>query len=237
MKIVVRDDYRQASQVACDIVAYNLGLQPRVNLCLPTGKTPKYFYRLLAEQKCDFIRANLFQLDEFFGLDERDARSFASFLNKHLADRAGVPQINRLYMNRFPGIWKQPRIYDDKIKWLGGLDITVLGVGTDGHIAFCEPGTPFKSVTHVTRLSPEMIAHCKQAFPFLRGISKGVTCGIKTILSSKKILLLAFDAKKAEAIDRLVHKPADESFPASSLKRHPDITLILDKAAARKLIL
>lgn len=238
MKIIVRDDYREASQVACDIVAYNLGLQPRVNLCLPTGRTPKYFYRLLSKQKCDFIRANLFQLDEFYGLDESDERSFASFLNRHLADKAGVPQVNRMYMSRIPGIWKNPRIYDEKIKWLGGIDIAVLGVGTDGHVAFCEPGTPFESTTHVRKLSVTMLNHCRNALPrgkSLRGISRGVTCGLRTINSSKKILILAFGSKKADAIYRFVHKPADRSFPISALKRHPDLTLILDRNAARKL--
>jgi len=123
--------------------------------------------------------------------------------------------------------------YDCKIEATGGIDIQLLGIGSNGHIAFNEPGTSFNSMTHVTALNESTI---KDNSRFFHGDEKvpthAITMGLKSILGARKIVLIANGKNKAEAIKHLIEGPLSEAVPATILKNHPDVTIYIDKDAA-----
>lgn len=190
-------------------------------LALPTGNTSIGMYNELKKLNLDWRRIKIFMLDVNYPQDPVEPDSFYRFAKKHLpTDKFEILDSQA----KDPEI--ECRQYETKIKAAGGLDLAVLGIGVNGHIAYNEPGTSFGSLTHLAELAPETIKlnHLKT--------HQGLTMGIKTIMAAKKIILLAKGAAKAAIVKRAVEGPVTESCPASVLQMHPDATLILDREAA-----
>ena len=181
---------------------------------LPTGNTPIGMYQQLRQKKIDWNGIKVFMLDVNFPQDPNDPDSFYSFAKKYLPTNK---------FNILDSQAKDPeaecRQYDAKIAAAGGLDLAVLGIGPNGHIAYNEPGTGFDSLTHLAKLQ-------NQKFEY------GLTMGIKTIMSAKKIILLAKGAAKAAIVKRAIEGPVGVDCPASILQKHSDVTFILDREAA-----
>jgi len=182
-------------------------------LALPTGKTPIGMYLELKKIKFDWDKIKIFILDVNYPQNPSEPESFYSFAKKYLPAKKFF-----ILDSRTQNPEQECREYERKIIQAGGLDLAVLGIGANGHIAYNEPGTSFDSLTHLAKLQ-------NQKFEF------GLTIGIKTIMSAKKIILLAKGAAKAVIVKRAIEGPVDISCPASILQTHPDATYILDQEA------
>jgi glucosamine-6-phosphate deaminase len=212
MQILVAPDYRTMSHSAAEIVAEAMRLKPDLVVGLPAGNTPTGMYEELVAGQLDFSRVKTFNLDEYVGLTAHDPRSFRAYMQRTFFDLVNV----RPESIHFPD-----ENYEKTIRTAGGIDLLILGIGLNGHIAFNEPGSAVTSRTRIVDLAPETVAP----------IRRGITMGIATILEARRILLLASGSSKKEVLRRALEDPIDESLPASALRLHSDLTVIADSAA------
>ena len=209
-----------------------LKAKPAAAVALPAGSTPLGLYaRLRAHAAADRVRldeARFFDLDEYVNLSAEDPLSFAHFLQLELFGPLGVPKANiRLLRGDATDPERECADYETALADAGGLDLAILGLGANGHIAFNEPGTPWTSVTHVARLAPETLASQAQRFAHARvAPERGLTMGIATILRARAILLLVAGEPKRTALTMLLRGIADVQWPATSLYAHPALTVL-----------
>lgn len=235
IKVVVFDDYDSLSRAVCDRVIDRINAKPDLVLSLPTGGTPFELYCLLIESYkqglVSFSQVRFFQLDEYLGLSKDDPNSYYYYLNRYLFDHVDIRRENIFSFN---GLTDDPDkesiLYENQLTRMGPLDLVVLGIGTNGHVAFNEPGSYPFCRTRQIRLEESTI----QAN--LRFFSNGspmphsaLTMGLGNILEAKEVFLLANGSGKAEAIIKTLHGPNTESVPASFLQRHPNTTFFLDR--------
>jgi glucosamine-6-phosphate deaminase len=212
-------------------------LQPGSRLALPSGETPRKAYRLLGEWvaagRISFAGTTIFALDEYWGLAPAHPASFARFFSEALLDRIDLPS-GAFHAPRgdAPDARREAARYEALIA-AGGLDLAVLGIGRNGHIAFNEPGAWLEATTHVATLSEETRAGMPAG---LETVQEGLTMGVGTILRARKVLLGATGASKAEAVARAFGGRVDPRWPASLLQVHPDAEVLLDPGAASLLI-
>src|SRR5690606_7358533 len=166
-----------------------------------------------------------------------DPRSYAAFMQEHLFSAVNIdPARIHIPDGSAPSPAEEAQRYDALIKELGPIDAQILGIGTNGHIGFNEPGTPFESRTQVMALAESTKRANAGPFGSVDAVpTHAITMGIQTILEAKEILLLAKGASKAEAIRRAVEEPPHIDLPASALQRHPNVTIYLDREAAKDL--
>ncbi|MBX4263951.1 glucosamine-6-phosphate deaminase [Clostridium estertheticum] len=238
MRIIVVDNYEEMSKKAALMVASQVMLKPDSVLGLATGDTPLGMYeelvKLYNKKEVDFKEVRTFNLDEYYGLDPENPQSYYSFMNKNLFDKVDISKNN---INMPDGMVKDVNdfclLYENKIKLLGGIDMQVLGIGGNGHIGFNEPNVNFEAQTHLVNLDEQTIEANSRFFKSIEEVPvKAVSMGIKTIMNSKKIILLANGLNKAEAIAKAVNGKINPSIPASILQLHNDVTIIIDKEAA-----
>ncbi len=241
MRLVVTKDYESLSFEAARLVAREFLVKPDLVLALPTGDTPKGMYqflvRLYQEGLLDFSQAKTFNLDEYLGLPPNHPQSFRSYMHQHLWNLVNLRQESIHIPNSLPHDPEaECRRYEELIEKTGGIDLAVLGLGKNGHIAFNEPGTPFESLTHVALLSTETRKQKAQAFGGIENVPmRAITMGIKTIMRARKILLLVSGRQKAEVLVQALLGPVTPEIPASVLQLHPELTVVADKEAAAKL--
>lgn len=216
-------DYAALSQRAAEILLAGIRRDPRLVLGLPTGRTPVGMYeRVVAECAREyhcFRDVTTFNLDEYVGIPRDHPGSYYTFMREHLFDHIDIDSSN----THFP----DGPAYEDQIAGAGGLSLTFLGLGGNGHIAFNEPGTPFTSRTRVVALSEHTRAANASLFPDGRVPTHAITMGIATILESREIVLLAAGATKRAAIERLRSGEVTEEFPASALRWHQNVHVIV----------
>ena len=185
----------------------------------------------------DFSKIHTVNLDEYKGIDAENKQSYHYFMNQHLFSRVNIELQNTFVpdgMNENQD--EECQRYEKLIAGLGGVDLQLLGLGHNGHIGFNEPGTPFDSQTHVVDLTDSTIEANSRFFASRGQVpTKAISMGIASIMAAKKIILFAYGDKKADAIFKMLKGPVTEEVPASVLQHHPDVTLILDQAAAAKL--
>lgn len=216
--------YQLLSQEMAETVEKQLRLKPDSCFGLPTGHSPMGAYKLLAEwskeKRLDWSQARCFALDEYLDADEEE--SFQQFLETNLYQHTNLPKANRFNPETTDN-------YDKLIADSGGLDLTILGIGTNGHIAFNEPGTPRASWTHCIWLT-EATRAANQTFfgPGEEVPKRAVTMGIETILASKRIILLASGAHKQEVLEKALLGEVNIKVPASFLSLHADVTVLSD---------
>jgi glucosamine-6-phosphate deaminase len=216
---------------AADWVGDHLRAKPQSVLALPTGNTPLGLYaELVARSRAGTVRldaAKIFNLDEYCGLPPSDPHSYAAFLHQHLIAPAGIAagQV-RLLQGAAPDLQAECRAYDRALAKSGGIDVCILGLGINGHVAFNEPGSVWDQRTHVVQLAPATLtAHAQAAGPW-RVPAWGITLGIKTLLESRHILLLIAGAHKEAARAALFRGVKDVEWPVTSLLARPDVTII-----------
>ena len=225
MKLIILKDKKQVSIKAGKIVSDLIKKNPNAVLGLATGKTMIPFYKNLTKQDLDFSKIKTFNLDEYIGLKETDKKSFRYFMNKYFFNKININKKNI----HFPSY--NSKKYEKEIK-KEKIDLQILGIGRNGHIGFNEPGSSFKSVTRKVKLTKNTRFVNKL---FGRSSTHAFTMGIKTIMSSRKIILLAFGFAKADAIQKAIEGKLSEDVPASILRKHRNVTFILDERAASKL--
>ena len=236
INIIRVKDYEEASDKAFEVMKDFL--KPGKVLGLATGSTPLGLYARMVkdheENKTSYADIRSFNLDEYVGLPISHPESYYAFMHRNLFDKIDIKEENAHVPSGLgDDLEAQAKKYDAMIDE-SPVDIQLLGIGSDGHIAFNEPGTPFNSGTHVTDLAESTIKdNCRF---FDNDISKvptqAVTQGIGTIMKARNILLIATGANKAQAVKDMIEGPIDEACPDSVLQRHPNVTVIVDEAAA-----
>jgi glucosamine-6-phosphate deaminase len=241
MRVLVTPDYRTLSEEAAALVARAVRAKPDITLGLPTGSTPLGMYEELIRKHrhegLDFSRVRTFNLDEYLGLAPDDPQSYHAYMHGRFFDHVNIAVHNTRIPDGSPGVDADAECgrYEDEIRNVGGIDLLIVGIGSNGHIAFNEPGSSFESRTQVVTLAPETIENAKRHFPGDANIPmSAITIGIRTILDARRILLLASGSGKAEAVERTLRDPVSESVPASALRLHPDVIAILDESARRR---
>lgn len=242
MRIIVAANYHEMSKKAADIVASQVILKPESVVGLATGGTPVGFYRELIkihkDGKFSFKDVKTFNLDEYYGLDKDNTQSYHYYMMKNLFNHIDINIENiNIPSGTAKDIEVECKAYEARIKNAGGIDIQVLGIGTNGHIGFNEPDVKFEAITHLVNLDEETIEANSRFFNSIEEVPKSaISMGIKTIMHAKKIVLLASGSEKAKVIERMMNGDITPDLPASILQLHPDVTLILDKDAASELI-
>lgn len=214
---------------------------PKSALGLATGSTMEPIYAEFIQQSrqasLDLKQVTTFNLDEYIGLAPEHPQSYYHFMQTHLFQPAGIDahQIS-LPSGISTDIEQECLDYSQRIKDTGGLDLQLLGIGTNGHIGFNEPGTPFTSNTHVIQLSENTRLDNGRFFEDESEVpTHALTMGIQDIMSAKEIVLVATGSHKAEVMRNLFDSVVDEQMPASILKKHPQIKILIDEAAAAQL--
>jgi glucosamine-6-phosphate deaminase len=225
--IVVKktNSYDALSHELAEAIVKQLREKPNSSFGLPTGRTPLGCYKLLSHYSqigtLDWSKALCFQLDEY--ADPADeSMTFAYFLEQNLLKHTNLPKKNRFNPKDFND-------YDGIIEKHGELDLTVLGIGRNGHIAFNEPGTIKRSWTHCVWLTESTREANKSYFGGQPSVPKlGITMGIETILNSRKLILIASGDNKRDILERAMLGPVTPDVPASFLSLHPHVTVITD---------
>lgn len=242
MKIVVADNYEAMSKVAADNIQDVITEKNDAILGLATGSSPIGTYEELIrrynEGKIDFSKIRTINLDEYIGLHESHNQSYRYFMNEKLFDHINIKKENTYVPNgSAENIDEEAKNYDKIIEDLGGIDIQILGIGNNGHIAFNEPDKALNVGTHVTSLTQNTIEANSRFFESLDDVPKtAVTMGIGQILKAKKILLLANGKNKAEAIKGILSGKITTDNPATMLQLHSDVTVIIDKEISDEIV-
>ena len=240
MKIIIAKNYEELSERAAEIMLGVVKQNPKAVLGLATGTTPLGLYAKMIsdhmENGTDYSQIRTVNLDEYKGLPKTHEQSYAYFMKKNLFEGLGIPDENTNIENGMATDTEEECARYDALLEKLPRDIQLLGLGSNGHIAFNEPGTPFGSGTHVVTLAESTVKDNARLFEDISEVPrKAFTMGIKQIMQAKKVLILASGSNKAEAVYKMVKGTVTESVPASVLQLHPDCILIADEAAARKL--
>jgi glucosamine-6-phosphate deaminase len=241
MEVVIKENYEEMSKLAAQMIADVIRQKPRAVLGLATGSTPVGTYqeliRMHREEGLDFSQVVTFNLDEYIGLPPEHDQSYHYFMQENLFKHINIPTGN---INLPPGMDEDLvaacERYEQAIRDAGGIDIQLLGIGANGHIAFNEPGSSLGSRTRVKTLDQKTIEDNARFFDSIEDVPKyAVTMGIGTIMDSRRIVMLANKANKAHAIAITVEGPVTALVPATIVQLHPHATLIVDQDAASEL--
>ena len=237
MKIIKAKDYRDMSRKAANIISAQVIMKPDAVLGLATGGTPVGTYAQLVEWyrkgDIDFSEVTTVKLDEYRGLAKEHRQSYWYFMHTHLFNHVNIcPE--RIFMpdGSNPDKIKVCKEYDRIIKNVGGIDLQLLGIGTDGHIGFNEPGGAFELGTHCVDLTESTIEANARFFDCREEVPRqAYTMGIRTIMQARKVLMIASGEKKKKIIKEAFFGAVTPAVPASILQMHPDFTLIGDAGA------
>ena len=234
-------DQLLARALAAD-VARAIRRRPSLVVGLPTGRTPIPFYRelvaLYRAGQIDFSRAITFNLDEFVGLSAGDSSSYHAFMRRHLFGHVNLSRRRTHLLNgAAPDLNHECERYEWAIARAGGIDVQILGLGSNGHIGFNEPGRSLIATTHRTRLR-EVSRRANRALfgNRLRAVPReALSMGMGTILHARRVVLIATGATKSRSVARMIQGPVTPRLPASFLQLHRHAEVWLDRAAATRL--
>ncbi|MDE5983885.1 MAG: glucosamine-6-phosphate deaminase, partial [Eubacterium sp.] len=237
MNVLVYDNDEQIGIAAGNYMCGQVLAKPDSVLGLATGSTPLKPYghmiKLFENGAVDFSQVTTFNLDEYCKLDVNDKNSYHSFMYDNLFNHINIPDENINFLNgNADDLEKECKDYEMRIKNAGGIDIQLLGIGSNGHIAFNEPSDSFQRWSHVVKLKESTINDNSRFFNSIEEVpTHAVTMGIGSIMKAKRILIIATGENKANAIKQLIDGNVTPQCPASVLQFHTDVTLMLDKGA------
>jgi glucosamine-6-phosphate deaminase len=241
-RVAIFPDRTAVSRALAQRVANEVQAKPDIVLGLPTGRTPLELYaelvRLHAAGEIDFSRVTTFNLDEFLGVPPEHPGSYRSFMERYLFEHVNIDRSGINFLN---GGATDPTVecerYERELDAAGGIDLQIIGIGTNGHIGFNEPAAELEARTHRVTLKPEtrrsnamLFGNDPEQVP-----AEALSMGMGTILQARSVVLLATGAGKARCVERVVHGPITTSLPASFLQLHRHAELMLDGAAAEAL--
>ena len=237
MEIIIQPTAESATDVAARLIARLLQEKPNAVLGLATGSTPLLLYRKLIALKLDWRKVTTFNLDEYIGLPREHAQSYHTFMWENLFRHIKIAKKNvHIPDGLAKDVPKACASYEKQIVAAGGIDLQVLGIGTDGHIGFNEPTSSLASRTRIKTLTPQTRQDNARFFGSAEQVPHHcITMGIGTIMEARQNLLLAFGNSKADAIAGAVEGPVTAMNPASVLQLHPVAKVCLDEAAAARL--
>lgn len=232
MKLVMAKNANDIAQKAYDIIENVIKSKEEVTLGLATGSSPEGIYEIFREKKPDTKHVTTVNLDEYLGLDDEHPQSYRQFMNEQLFNH--LP-FKKTYVpdGAHPVSGEEAAKEYDEILEKHPVDLQLLGIGENGHIAFNEPGASFEAGTNVTDLTESTINANSRNFETKCEVpTQAITMGIASILKAKEILLIASGPKKAQAIKELLELAPTEDMPATALKNHPNVTIVVDEEAA-----
>jgi glucosamine-6-phosphate deaminase len=241
VEVIVQKKYEEMCRAAAREVANVLNAKPNAVLGLATGSTPLGLYQELARmyerRELDFSHVATFNLDEYVGLPISHRQSYYHFMHENFFQHVNIPPQN---IHIPSGTTNNYRAfcewYERRIKDFGGIDMQILGIGSDGHIGFNEPGSSLSSRTRLKTLAKSTIDDNARFFENRKDVPiYAITMGVGTILEARRIILLANGANKASAIAAAVEGPVTSMVTASALQLHPRAKVYVDEAAAGKL--
>lgn len=238
LSVIKVRNYEEMSKVAAEIVINEVKSNPNIVLGLATGGTPEGMYKeIIADHKTNgtsYENVTSFNLDEYVGLSGDNEASYRFYMDNHLFNHVNINKENTYVPFGISDNLSQGCLdYEATMKDLGPINLQVLGIGGNGHIGFNEPGTSFDSITHVVDLEQSTIEANARYFDSIDDVpNQAVSMGISTIMRSEKIILLASGESKLEAITALLNGEVGEDMPASILKNHPNVTVIIDESAS-----
>jgi glucosamine-6-phosphate deaminase len=238
MDIEVYDSASQAAQRVADILIEKLSNNKRLVMGLATGRTMDAVYYDLVNKvkslKINCKDARFFALDEYLGLDKNHPNSYAYYLNFHMYSPLRIPKEHCLIFDSMAEDFDSAcREYEKAIKDAGGIDIQLLGIGTNGHIALNEPGSALDSRSRVVALTSSTLRSNKSLFKESEIPLTALSMGIGTIMEAKECMLIATGESKANIIQKIVNGDINSHIPATALKAHKNFKLILDRDAAK----
>lgn len=238
MKVIKVKNYEEMSEEALKVMLGVVSENPNAVLGLATGSTPLGLYAKMAQDHRDngtsYANCRAVNLDEYVGLDASSDQSYVYFMRENLFKNIDI-KLENTHIENGTATDKEAECarYNALLNELR-QDIQLLGIGSNGHIAFNEPGTPFDSVTHIVDLAESTIKDNSRLFKSIDEVPRqAFTMGLSNIMNAKKILILANGEGKANAVRELVCGEAREEVPATVLQSHPDCILICDEAAGK----
>jgi glucosamine-6-phosphate deaminase len=242
VEVIIRPTAEAATELVARFIARELRANPHLVLGLATGRTMEAVYARLVrfhrEEGLDFSLCSTFNLDEYVGLPPTDRHSYRHYMNHHLFHQVNIDLRNTHLPNGMAAdLAAECRHYEEMIRDCGGIDVQLLGIGTDGHIGFNEPLSALRSRTRQKALTPATI---RQNAPLFGGPAhlvprRALTMGVGTILEAGRILVLVTGAAKAAILAKAVEGPITSMITATALQLHPDCKVIVDEAAAARL--
>ena len=238
MEVVIRRTYDEMSKAAAQLVVDVLNTKPNAVLGMATGSTPLGLYqelvRLFKAGQVDFSRVTTFNLDEYVGLNANHPQSYHFFMHEHFFQHVNIPRHNINIpsgtTSNYPAFCQW---YEGRIAECGGIDLQILGIGSDGHIAFNEPGSSLSSRTRLKTLSKQTIDDNARFFERREDVPVyAITMGVGTILDARSLILVASGKGKSKAISQAVEGPVTSMVTASAIQMHREATVIVDDAAA-----
>lgn len=237
MHIVTVDDYEAVSQAGADLMSAVIAANPTATVILATGDTPMGMYDELARRhkrgQLDASRLRVFQLDAYLGLRPDDRRSLYGWMYRSFLEPLGVPEENVI---RLPGDTADAlaacRAYDHAVERAGGIDLSVLGLGPNGHLGFNEPPVDPRSPTRVVDLTPESVESNARYWGGRDQVPRqALTAGMAVLLAARQTLLVVSGERKREILRRTLRGPITPEVPASYLRQAANVTVIADHAA------
>ncbi|MDQ0482102.1 glucosamine-6-phosphate deaminase [Guptibacillus hwajinpoensis] len=237
MRIIEAIDYEHMSSLAARYLIEKISTNPELILGLATGGTPEGTYKRLIEDHrtngTSYKDITTYNLDEYVGFSSDNPNSYHAFMYENLFSELDIQDTNVHLPNGVAiDLVEECKAYEELIEETGGIDIQLLGMGSNGHIGFNEPGTSFEANTHLVELTQSTREANARFFKAIDDVPReAITMGIATIMRSKEILLLVSGETKRNALKELLNGDVRESFPASVLNRHPNVTIIADQKA------
>jgi glucosamine-6-phosphate deaminase len=238
MEVIILPTAAEASEVAARLIARQVREKPSSVLGLATGSTPCKLYQLLArmhrEDGLDFSKATTFNLDEYVNLDPTHPASYHQFMEENFFSHVNLARKNvHIPDGMVADVRAHCASYERAIREAGGIDLQILGLGSDGHLGFNEPGSSLASRTRIKTLTERTRSDNARFFTGAQEVPHHViTMGLGTIMESRMCLLLAFGKAKAEAVAASVEGPVTASVPGSLLQFHPQAKVLLDAESA-----
>ena len=240
MRVIILPNSTQIASRAADLFCAQVARRPESVLGLATGGTPLETYRELIRRhqagEVSFAQTTTFNLDEYVGLAADHPQSYRSFMQKHFFQHIDV-DATRCHLPLANGeLLESGNQYERLILDAGGIDLQLLGIGTDGHVAFNEPGSSLASRTRIKALTKQTRSDNARFFDTPEEVPKlAITMGIGSILDSRQIVLIATGTKKAQIVASFIEGPITALVPASALQLHQNVTVLLDEDASDQL--
>lgn len=241
MKIVIFENEKEVDEYVGKHIIEFIRKNDHPVIGFATGNTPLGIYRYFINEyengHVDFSKIIAFNLDEYVGIERTHPRSFAMAMKKSLFDHINIKQENIYSLNGAAADMNKECFQYDQLIQKNPIDIQILGIGMDGHIAYNEPGSSFTGGSHVVTLQEESRkSSLDYGFDRIEDVPfEGVSQGIGTIMQAKQLIMIAKGSKKAKLVKRMIEGEVNENFPSSIIQRHNNVIVVLDKDAAKEL--
>lgn len=239
-KIIIVKNPDEVAKIASNLLIDSVKTNSKIVLGLPTGDTPLKIYDLLGKDykknRTDWSNVITFNLDEYVGLDINNRQSYIYYMKHNLYDKLNLKKENTFIPLGVNNYLKYAKNYDNLIKQHGGINIQLLSLGQNGHIAYNEPNSDFETLTRLVKLSPDTIRANSRHFSKDEIMPKeAISMGVKSIMNANQIIVIAYGKNKSFAVKHMLEGKVDKKVPCTVLQNHKNVIYIIDKEAACEL--